>query len=67
MNPLALNGARLEAIPAGDDLTIGAADAERERSHQDGAVRQRGRRHVVEPSRVGGTGRYGYGAHAHDP
>src|SRR6185312_14110070 len=55
---------RWRAVFAGDDLAVGAADAERERAHQDIAVAGRRRRNVCKLDRVGDSRFDGQRAHA---
>ena len=54
---------RRPAIGAGDDLAVGAADAERQRAHQHRAVRRRRGGDIFDFCRIGGAGRNGEGAH----
>ena len=48
---------RRRAVFAGDDLPIGAAYPERERFHQQRAVRRGRLRHIDQPDRIRGCGK----------
>jgi len=59
----ALMSGRRPAIMAIDDLVIGAANAERERAHQNRAIALRRRRHIFELNGIGLAGLDGKRAH----
>jgi hypothetical protein len=54
-NEAPLTGRR-GAIGATEDFAIGRTYPERARAHQDGTVRQRRFRHLVEPGKIGDSG-----------